>query len=205
MKTFAIVVALSLASLFATACSSGNDSTPNSAANNTPATTAGNSAPDAAKKAGSDDIPAPVHAAFPDAQSITKQHRDLSSEQITTIQKETGSKVPDTDHHSYLAFSNSSGTRQQIGAATVVKAGSKEMVIVYENRGGKPYIKEVRADGVPQAFLDQFKGKGHDEKFQIGQDLKAQGLDDTTARAAAEAVRVDIMTMQTLYGAADKH
>jgi len=205
MKTISIIALLSLLSLFAAACSSANDTTANTAANNAPITTAGNSAPEAAKKAGSDDIPEPVHAAFPGAQSITKQHRDLSSEQITTIQKETGTKVPDTDHHSYLAFSNSSGTRQQIGAATVVKAGSKEMVIVYENRGGKPYIKEVRAEGVPQAFLDQFKGKGHDEKFQIGQDLKAQGLEDATAKAAAEAVRVDIMTMQTLYGAADKH
>lgn len=204
MKTISIIALLSLLSLFAAACSSADDTTANRA-NNPPVTTAGNSAPGAAKKAANDDIPAPVHAAFPDAQSITKQHKDLSSEQITTIQKETGSKVPDTDHHSYLAFSNSSGTRQQIGAATVVKAGGKEMVIVYENRGGKPYIKEVRTEGVPQAFLDQFKGKGHDEKFQIGQDLKAQGLDDATAKAAAEAVRVDIMTMQTLYGAADKH
>ena len=146
-----------------------------------------------------------MRAALPDAQSITKQHKDLSSAQIAAIQKETGSKVPDTDHHSYLAFSNSGGARQQIGAATVVKAGGKEMVIVYENRGGKPYIKEVRAEGIPQAFLDQFKGKGHDDKYKIGQDLKAQGLDDAKANGAAEAVRVDIMTMQTLYGTPDKH
>ena len=201
MKKLAILILISSLAALASACSTSE--TTNTTANTVPA----NSAPKttASKSASGEDVPASVRAAFSDAQSITKQHRDLSPEQITAIQKETGSKVPDTDHHSYLAFSNSSGTRQQIGAATVVKAGTKEMVIVYENRGGKPYIKEMRAEGVPQGFLDQFKGKGHDEKFQIGQDLKAQGLDDATAKAAADAVRVDIMTMQTLYGAADKH
>jgi len=201
MKKLAILILVGSLAALAAACSTSEPT--NTTANTAPA----NSAPKttAPKSASGEDVPASVRAAFADAQSITKQHKDLSPEQITTIQKETGSKVPDTDHHSYLAFSNSSGTRQQIGAATVVKAGSKEMVIVYENRGGMPYIKEMRAEGVPQAFLDQFKGKGHDEKFQIGQDLKAQGLDDATAKAAAEAVRVDIMTMQTLYGAADKH
>ena len=217
MKNFIALALVSALAVFAAACSnstetSNTNTTPatttttvNSASANTSATVNTGATPASTalpKSASGEDAPASVRAALPDAQSITKHHKDLSSAQI---QKETGSKVPDTDHHSYLAFSNSSGARQQIGAATVVKAAGQEMVIVYENRGGKPYIKEVRAEGMPGAFLDQFKGKGHDEKFQIGQDLKAQGVNDATAKAAAEAVRVDIMTMQTLYGAADKH
>ncbi len=216
MKKFIALALVSAVSVFAAACA---NSTETSNTNTIPATTTVNSAPpktvttgntgaagaETHQSAAGEETPASVRAALPDAQSFTKQHKDLSPEQMAKIQKETGSKVPDTDHHSYLAFSNNSGTRRQIGAVTIVKAGGKEMVIVYENRDGKPYIKEVRANDVPQAFLDQFKGKGHDEKFQIGQDLKAQGADNATANAAADAVRVDIITMQTLYGAPDKH
>lgn len=212
MKKIIVIIIAASITAFAAACSGNSNNnqpnanattavTNNTSGTNTAATASHNTDP---AKAGGD-IPASVRAALPDAQSITKQHKDISPAQSAAIQQETGSKVPDTDHHSYLAFSNSSGTRQQIGAATVVKSNGKEMVIVYENREGKPYIKEVRAEGVPQAFLEQFKGKGHDDKFQINQDLKAQGLDDAAAKAWAEAVRVDIMTMQTLYGAPDKH
>ncbi len=215
MKKILAIAFVGSITAFAAGCSSSSDSnqpnantttvTNSTSGTNTASTAPHNSEPAKGGATTGEDIPANVRAALPDAQSFTKQHKDLSSAQIAAIQRETGSKVPDTDHHSYLAFSNSSGTRQQIGAVTVVKAGGKEMVIVYENRGGKPYIKEVRAEGVPQSFLDQFKGKGHDDKYKIGQDLKAQAIDDATARDAAEAVRVDIMTMQTLYGAPDKH
>lgn len=159
----------------------------------------------AIKDAAKDDVPAVVHAVFPDAQSITTRHKDLTAEQISSIEKDTNIKVTDKDHHSYVAFSTSGGTRKQLGAATVVEAGGKQIVIVYESRDGVPYIKEVRAEGLAQAFLDQFKGKGHDDRFQIGQDLKAQGVDEATAKAAAEAVRRDAMTMQMLYGGSHGH
>jgi hypothetical protein len=154
---------------------------------------------------GTDEIPTTVKKAFPDAQSFTKQHKDVPQGAIAEIEKETGGKVPDTDHHSYLAFSSAGGSRRQIGAATVVKAGGKEMVIVYDNKDGSPVIKEVRADGVPGAFLTQFAGKGHDDKFQIGSDLKASGVDEATAKTIAQTVRIDVLTMQTLFGAAHTH
>ena len=205
-KILTLVVASSLAG-FAAACSSSSETrdttTPATATNSAPANaTAESYTP---KSAPGEEAPPNVRAAFPDAQSFTKQHKDLSASQIATIEKETNGKVPDTDHHSYLVFSSSGGTRKQIGAATIVKAGGKDLAVVYESRAGKPYIREVRAEGVPQAFLDQFKGKGHDEKYQIGGDLKAQGVDEATAKAIAAALRVDIMTMQTLYGAPDVH
>jgi hypothetical protein len=200
MKTTSIIALLSLLSLFAAACSSASDTTANRAANNTPVTTAENSAPGAVKKAASDDIPAPVHAVFPDAQSITKEHKEMSAATIASIEKTAGSKVPDTDHHSYVAYSTSGGARKQIGAATVVEAGGKKMVVVYESRNNQPYIKEVRVEGLAPAFLDQFKGKGADDKFQIGQDLKAQGVADATAKAIATSIHIDVVTMRTLYG-----
>lgn len=196
------------------ACSSGTNTAtaPNTTTANRPAantavvTNSGDAAHTAttAEKPG-EETPAVVKAAFPDAQSFAKQHKDITPAQIASIEKETNAKTPDTDHHSYLAFSTAGGARKQIGAATVVKANGKDVVIVYENKEGRPFIKEIRAEGIPAAFLTQFAGKNHDDKFQIGGDLKANGVDDATAKAIAEAVRVDALTMQTLYGAADKH
>ena len=196
MKTFAIVVALSLASLFAAACSTSE--TTNTTANTAPANTA---PPTTVPKSPSgEDAPANVRAAFPDAQSFTREHKEMSAATIASIEKTAGSKVADTDHHSYVAYSTSGGGRKQIGAATIVEAAGNKMAVVYESRNNQPYIKEVRAEGLAPAFLDQFKGKGADDKFQIGQDLKAQGVADATAKAIANAIHVDVVTMRTLFG-----
>ncbi len=152
-----------------------------------------------------DETPSQVKAAFPDAQSFTTQHKDVAADKIAEIEKTTGGKVPEKDHHSYLAFSTVGGKRTQIGAATVIKAGGKDIVVIYENKNGSPAIKEVRADGVAKEFLAQFAGKGHDDKLQIGADLKANGADEAAAKAIADAVRVDQATMQSLYGSAHDH
>lgn len=208
------IAGLSLLAGLAGACSSdsapsntttaGSSSTANRPANTTAATTtpAGNSEP-AAKT--NDETPALVKAAFPDAQSFNTQHKDIPPGAIADIEKDTGGKITETDHHSYLAFSTAGGKRTQIGAATIVKAGGKDVVVIYENKGGMPTIKDVRAEGVSPDFLKQFAGKGHDDKFQVGADIKAAGVDEATAKAIAQAVRIDCLTMQTLYGAAHSH
>jgi len=210
MRKITVLTIASLVAAFAAACSSGTNTTTtttnaNRAANattNAANTTVANNAPTAKAD---EDAPAAVKAAFPDAQSFTKQHKDIPTEAIAKIEKDTGGKVPDTDHHSYLAFSTTGGARKQIGAATVVKADGKDVVIVYENKGGVPTIKEVRADSVPGVFLTQFAGKGHDDKFAVGGDIKTNGVDEGVAKAIAQAVRIDSTTMQTLYGAAHSH
>ena len=79
------------------------------------------------------------------------------------------------------------------------------MVIVYDNKDGSPVIKEIRTDGVPAPFLAQFAGKGHDNDLLLGADIKASGANEAQAKAITEAVRVDVLTMQALYGAAHKH
>ena len=211
--TVLTIAGLSLIVGLAGACSSA--STPNSAtttanttnANRAASTTNGNSATTtAANTAGkSDDTPAQVKAAFPDAQSFTTQHKDVPANSVAEIEKNTGGKVPAKDHHSYLAFSTTGGKRTQIGAATVVKAGGRDVVIIYENKNGSPAIKEVRSEGVPAPFLAQFAGKGHDDDLLIGADLKANGADEGLAKAIAEAVRIDQATMQSLYGSAHDH
>ncbi len=207
MKSIMVLTfgAVGLLAGFSGACSSGsspsNTASPNRAANTANAGTA-NTAP--AKT--DDEAPAVVKAALPDAQTFTTQHKDVPKDAMAEIEKDTGAKVPDTDHHSYLAFSTAGGKRTQIGAATVVKAGGKDIVIIYENKAGSPAIKDVRADGVSPDFLKQFAGKGHDDIFSVGNDIKvAGGVDDATAKAIALAVRIDSLTMQALYGAAHAH
>lgn len=195
-----ITLAGSLSALFV-GCSNNAPTTNSTTATttNTSSTTSHNS------QTTNEDIPANVRAAFPEAQSITKQHKDLTAAQISSIEKETGDKVADADHHSYLAFSTSGGTRRQIGAATVVEAKGKELVIIYESRNGMPFVKEIRGEALPPSFLDQFKGKGHDDKLQFGGNIKAQGADEATARAATTAIYRDVLAMQALYGAAHTH
>lgn len=207
MKTLIAVTLTGLLTIFAGACSSsgtapasntpasqpdGHTANHNAAATNTPAT-------------GAEDTPANVRAAFPDAQSFTKQHKDITPAQKPAIEKASGGTVPDNDHHSYLAFATTGGARKQIGAATIVKAGGTEAVVIYESREGSPYLKEVRADGLPAAFLAQFKGKGHDDKLTFGAAIKANGADEAAAKALTTALAVDLQTMQALYGASHTH
>ncbi len=173
------------------------------------ATTSAPAAPAAATQSGAakDEIPAAVRHAFTNAQSITKQHKDLSNEQIARVEKQSGMKVADKDHHSFLAFATEGGKRKQIGAATIVNAQGRDLVVVYASENGSPVIKEAHGEGsgLPQAFLDQFKNKGHDSKLRLGEDIKPQGPDNALARAATDAIRLDVMTMQALYGSAHTH
>jgi hypothetical protein len=206
MQQIFILSAIIVGLIIASACSNAPETaTTNRAANSVTANTASANATDAAHHSKADETPAAVKAVFPDAQTITTQHKDIPADQIASIEKDTNSKVPDKDHHSYLAFSMANGARKQVGAATVVKAGGKDVVIVYENKDGFPVIKEIRAADVPAGFLAQFAGKGHDDDLLLGADIKANGAPDAQAKAITEAIRVDVLTMQALYGAAHKH
>lgn len=202
------IVGLSAAIGLAAACSGGGTDTATTNANrpatNTNTATAPNTNNANATKA-ADETPASVKAAFPDAQSFTTQHKDLTKAQIAEIENNSGGKITDADHHSYLAFSTAGGARKQIGAATVVKVNGKDVVVVYENKGGSPFIKEVRADGVPAQFLAQFAGKGHDDVVTFDEKIKPNGVDAATAEAMIAAIGADALAMQTLYGAAHSH
>ena len=207
MKYIAIVTILSLVGL-AGACASSPETTTkttNAVATNTATNAASNAATTNAAPKSDNDAPASVKAVFPDAQSFTTQHKDIPADKIASIEKDTDSKVPDKDHHSYLAFSTAGGARKQVGAATIVKVEGRDVIIVYDNKDGSPIIKEVRVDGVPAPFLAQFAGKGHDNDLLLGADIKASGANEAQAKAITEAVRVDVLTMQALYGSAHKH
>lgn len=196
MKKFALFAVIGALLSVAAACSTAPAPAGNNAATVATPSDGHNTKPEAGAK---DETPAAVKAAFPDAQAFTKQHKDIPAAKIAEIEKETGGKLPDTDHHSYLAFTTAGGARKQIGAATVVNAAGKELVVVYENKEGSPFIKEVRGEGLPAAFLAQFKGKGHDDK------LSGLKTGDANEKAAATAIWTDLLTMQGLYGAAHTH
>jgi hypothetical protein len=204
-RTVLTIAGLSLLAGLAGACSSGSAPSNTTGANRT-ANSTNSGVANAAPPKTDDETPAVVKAALPDAQSFTVQHKDVPKDAISEIEKDTGGKIPDTDHHSYLAFSTAGGKRTQVGAATVVKAGGKDVIIIYDSKDGSPVIREVRAEGVSPDFLKQFAGKGHDDIFSVGNDIKVSGgVDSATANAIALAVRIDSMTMQTLYGAAHTH
>lgn len=173
---------------------------------NTANTVTANPANSSSHESSTDDTPASVKAIFTDAQSFMTQHKDVSDSAIASIEKDTGGKVPDKDHHSYLAFAAKDGKRTQIGAATVVKADGKDVIIVYESKDGMPTVREVRAEGIPAGFLKQFVGKNHDSKIKFGEDIKALGgVSEEQAKAIAQAVRIDVLTMEALYGSAHSH
>ena len=200
-----IFVTVITASLLSLACSGGSTNTsPNTAtANKAPAnSTAANNAAPPAK---ADEVPASVKAALPGAQTFTAMHKELTDAQIASIEKDTGGKVTEKDHHSYPGFSTVNGTKTQLGSVTIVKAAGKEILVVYENKEGSPSIKEIKAEGVPAGFLSQFAGKGHDDDLLLGADIKANGAKDDLAKAITDAVRIDVLSMQALYGKAHTH
>lgn len=204
MKTLIFVTVIT-ASLLSLACSGGSTNTsPNTAtANKAPAnSTAANNAAPPAK---ADEVPASVKAALPGAQTFTAMHKELTDAQIASIEKDTGGKVTEKDHHSYPGFSTVNGTKTQLGSVTIVKAAGKEIIVVYENKEGSPSIKEIKAEGVPAGFLSQFAGKGHDDDLLLGADIKANGAKDDLAKAITDAVRIDVLSMQALYGKAHTH
>jgi len=193
------------ASLFSLACSGGTtNNTANAvAANNAPANSTG--ATNAAAPAKTDEIPASVKAALPGAETFTAMHKELTAAQIASIEKDTGGKVSEKDHHSYPGFSTANGTKTQIGSVTIVKAAGKEVIVIYENKDGSPSIKEIKAEGLPAGFLSQFAGKGHDDDLLLGADIKANGAKEDVAKAITDAVRIDVLSMQALYGKAHTH
>ena len=204
MKTL-IFVTLITVSLLSLACSGGTTTPAANTASANKAPANANTVNNAAAPAKTDEIPASVKAALPGAQTFSAMHKELTDAQITSIEKDTGGKGSEKNHHSYPGFSTANGTKTQIGSVTIVKAAGKEIIVIYENKEGSPSIKEIKAEGVPAGFLSQFAGKGHDDDLLLGADIKANGAKDDLAKAITDAVRIDVLSMQALYGKAHAH
>jgi hypothetical protein len=212
MKKTVFLVSLVLLAVIITACSKQEQPTNSNSATKPATANANQPAGTATQPAGKDDeTPAAVKAAFPDAQTITKQHKDLTAGQIASIEKESGTKLGDTDFHNFVAYGMQNGKRAQLGAATVVDvtgAGEPmQLVVVYTNDIEIKKVTPVKGSGdvSTAAFLDQFVGKDHDLPFQVGKDIKYTGSNKAAAEAVTHALKRDILAMQTLYGKAHSH
>lgn len=155
-------------------------------------------------------VPATIKAAFPNAE-IKKQHKDLTPSQISSIEKGSGSKLNDTDVHTFVAYGTESGKHTQLGAATVADVSGAgepiQLAIIYTNDITIKKIAPIKgsSDVTYSTFLDQFAGKDHDQPFHVGQDIEYSGKNKNAAEAVAHALKRDILTMQMLYGNAHSH
>jgi hypothetical protein len=170
--------------------------------NNQPA---GNPNKNSADEANSDEVPAEVKAAFPEAASVTLQHKDLTARQIASIEKDSGAKIGGVDFYSFVAHD---GSHKEVGVATLTDvegAGSPvRLVVVYTTDLKIKKVTPAKGSGdvVSPAFLDQFVGKDHQSKFHVGDDIKYDGPNQDGAQAVAHAVKRDVLAMQALYGKA---
>ncbi len=206
-----IVVMLIMLAVMATGCSkpapeqSSNTSARTDNKNGQPA---GNVNTNAAAAAGNGEVPAEVKAAFPEAASITLQHKDLTDKQIASIEKESGAKLSDKDFHSYVAHD---GSHKVVGTATLTDvegAGEPvQLLVVYTDDGKIKKVTPVKGsiDVGSSSFLDQFIGKDHDDAFHVGTDLKYDGSNQGAAQAVAHAVKRDVLAMHALYGKEHGH
>lgn len=199
-----MIGAVIIASLVSLACADGSTPTGNTVATAN-MSLANSSAVSNANTAKTDEIPASVKGALPAAQTFTALHKVLTDAQIASIEKDGGVKVAKKDHHSFPGFATVNGARTQIGAVTIVTAAGQEIIVIYESKDGFPTVKEIRAEGVPAGFLSQFSGKDHDDEILLGADIKANGAAEDQAKAITDAVRVDVLSMQALYGKAHTH
>ena len=210
LNVLTITVLIMLASM-ATACSkAAPEQSSNTATrtNNRNAQAAENVNKNSAGETSRDEVPVEVKAAFPDAQIVTLQHKNLTAKQISSVEKESGAKLADKDFHSFVAHDSS---HKRIGAATVTDAeapgGPVRLVVVYTNDGKISKVTSVKGSGdvVSPAFLDQFLGKSHDDAFHVGEDLRYDGSNKAAGEAVAHAVKRDVLAMHALYGKKHGH
>lgn len=151
------------------------------------------------------EIPMPISSAFPDA-LITKQHSELTESQLAAIEQKSGSKLNETDFDAFIAYGKEGDKDTRLGAASVVDVTGlgepTQLVVIYTN---DLVIKEVTlvkgtSDVASRAFLVQFAGKNSDQPFQVGKDVKYNGKNTEDAKALTQALKLDLLTMQAIFG-----
>lgn len=160
------------------------------------------------KSVDANEVPTEAKAAFPEAQTVTAQHKELTSEQIASIEKKSGAKLSGEDFHSFVAHDSS---RKQLGLATLTdvegSGSTVRLLVVYTNDLKVKKVTPVEGSGdvVSLAFLGQFAGKDHDQPFHVGEDVEYGGKNRVAAEAVAHALKRDVLAMQALYGKTHGH
>ncbi len=208
LKLVALIMGLALGGAIA-ACSkpSSNQQSSNTPAQNSNQSASANTNRNAAGPVSDDEVIAQVKAAFPDAQSVTPQNKELTSEQVASIEKDSGATLAGKDFRSFAAHD---GSHKQLGAATLTSvqgAGNVQLLVIYTSDGKIKKVAPVRGNGdvASAAFLDQFAGKDHTAAFHVGDDIKYDGSDKPAAEAVAHAIKRDLLAMHALYGKEHGH
>ncbi|MBK9439184.1 MAG: hypothetical protein IPN51_14645 [Chloracidobacterium sp.] len=72
-------------------------------------------------------------------------------------------------------------------------------------RKGRRRSKRSRPRACRPVFSASLLRKGHDDDLLLGADIKSNGAKDDLAKAITDAVRIDVLSMQALYGKAHAH
>ncbi len=208
-KFIALIIFLALAAAGAACSKPASEQSSNTAAQNRNRneSAAASTNANVAGPVSEEEVIAQVKTAFPDAQSVTPQNKELTSEQVASVEKDSGATLASKDFRSFVAHD---GSHKQLGAATLTSAqgaGNAQLLVIYTNDGKIKKVLPVRGSGDTSsaAFLDQFAGKDHTAAFHVGDDIKYDGSDKPAAEAVAHAIKRDLLAMHALYGKEHGH
>lgn len=146
-------------------------------------------------------VPVEVSSAFSKRATVTLQHKQLTLEQVTSIEAQSQASVREADFHSYVAR-DSSG--RLVGSATISEIRERSIrvrVLLVLNPDLR--IKNVMTLGefrIEPQFLRQFVGKDVKSPLRIDEDLKYEGSNEIEAIAISRSVKRDLLAMEALYG-----
>jgi hypothetical protein len=145
--------------------------------------------------------PLEIKAEFPEAK-ISKQHTDLTSEQISTVESATKSKLENTSFDTYVAYHKTDG--EEVGRASVVVVEAlvqpAQLIVVYNNDSTIEKVTLVGGDSeiISPEFLAQFPGKTADQAFKVGQDIKYRGKNKAAVQTVAQEIKRDSLVMKQI-------
>lgn len=151
-----------------------------------------------------------VKALFPDVASFSSRACKPSKAQLASIEQQTGLKLTDDELHTKCVVAlrkTPDGKTSSVGVAwfTHVEGAKGDLeygvamdtvgrilrVAVYEN----PESKALQ--GVE--FLKQFEGKGPDDPFKVGQDVKAAEGDEKGSQLLATGVKKAALVIKAAF------
>lgn len=155
-------------------------------------------------------IPTEIQSLFPDASSIILKEKLLSNRQMLSILQDTGIKPDSKKFYTYFAYRDNNGQNSQLGTATIIDIKTEkpmQFILIYN---GKLLIKKIipiKADEEfkSEIFLDQFINKDHHQGFMYGKDIKFDGSNKSDAEAVIQAIKINILSMQAIYGRPHHH
>ena len=143
---------------------------------------------------------------FEKVENFEEKSVTLSEEQALSIEKEIGAKLLEDDHNPifYVAYNDK---KKPIGLVRFVKVKGPHGIIsggVALNMRGKVvkvdvYVHKESSKIGEQAFLAQFIGKGIDDKFKLGKDIKPVEGETEASQAVALMPKKTLVMSYALF------